>query len=118
VVLIPTKGDPEAVALNDLLKKDSEDRLRDATIVLPRDTGGLDSQGMLDGSEKSSVIDVADRSAQPQDVREGSQTSSDPERLRIVVGRDPETEEWSARRIDTDNALELGSDATATVKAS
>ena len=94
VVLIPAGGDPAPAVLADLLKGDNRRRLAEATIVLPPDAGGLDGQGMLDGSASDRVTDVADspetlRSAKGEDTRL-------PARLRVRLEQNTDTGLWSA----------------------
>lgn len=60
-VLLPVRGDPISGSLSALLEDD--DRLANATIVLPPEAGGLDERGMLDGAADTEVsihYDVAD----------------------------------------------------------
>lgn len=95
VVLLPARGGPAAVLAADLVKKENEFRLREATIVLPPDAGGLDRQGMLDGDGKERVRDVADMSAPPRKERDDG-TAEMLDRARMLLTRDAESGEWSA----------------------
>ncbi len=86
-VLLPAIGDPRMIALADIDQGDAV--LRDGTIVLRSDAGGLDEHGMLDGGRSSSVPDVADEPDTGKDaVRR---------RLRILLEQNEDTGDWIAR---------------------
>jgi CRISPR-associated endonuclease/helicase Cas3 len=104
VIFIPSRGDAEIETLGRLLAKESEDRLRDATIVLPPDIGGLDDHGMLDGSKTEAVRDVADvlPSAGKDDA-----AASIPPRMRVLLEWNGETEAWTAHALAVQAQPEL-----------
>lgn len=96
VVLLPPRGDPVLEHLAELLKKENADRLREATIVLPPGAGGLDGQGMLDGSVKDRVPDVADAA----DVTASTDAGPSPgasRRRRVLVRWNDEAGAWEEK---------------------
>jgi CRISPR-associated endonuclease/helicase Cas3 len=58
-VILPAKGPPRVGALADLIVDEDEITLRDATVVLDCDTGGLRHDGLLDEKADERVEDVA-----------------------------------------------------------
>jgi CRISPR-associated endonuclease/helicase Cas3 len=112
VVVVAPRGATEIVRLDDLVKKDREEDLREATVVLPPEAGGLDGQGMLDGSSKDVVEDVADAPGR----RETAGHSGTPERRRVLVWRNPETAGWAGRSLGTGETLDLRLEAAAPTK--
>jgi CRISPR-associated endonuclease/helicase Cas3 len=107
VVLVPPRSTPEAVLLDDLLKKDGAERLREATVVLPPEAGGLSLQGMLDGSVKEPALDVADWPRRREQGKANGDRPHTPERLRVIVARAGEDQDWTAHRLDNGTALDL-----------
>src|SRR5262249_15125712 len=101
-ILVPATGVPTEGALADLLE--DEARLRDSTIVLPPDAGGLDQRGMLQAPEAKKdpthVRDVADIPPAPKET--------EVPRLRVLLTWKAGEERWSARRLgwDDDNNLD------------
>ncbi len=89
VVLLPVDGSARLVSVEDLLVNDLP---HDATIILPPDAGGLNGHGMLDGSSPAPVSDVAD-------TAQSDQGRGLPERLRVLLQQDSESETWTARPI-------------------
>lgn len=57
---INKEGEGRSTALVALIAGD-EERLKDATVVLPADAGGLTEAGLLDGAAQRGGLDVADR---------------------------------------------------------
>jgi CRISPR-associated endonuclease/helicase Cas3 len=104
VVLVPASGAPEAVLLEDLLKKDGAGRLREATVVLPPHAGGLSLQGMLDGSVKEATVDVADRARERGDKGEATQS----DRVRVLLTYREQEDDWEARLLVPHTALDTG----------
>lgn len=98
-VLLPVTGSPELARLDKL--PEVGDRLREATLVLPPELGGLDGRGMLDGGITEPVRDVADRE------------DESPERLRILLERDAEGG-WRARALGLGDASNLAGAAAET----
>jgi CRISPR-associated endonuclease/helicase Cas3 len=86
---------PVAGLLADLLE--DEVGLREGTIVLPPEAGGLDTRGMLDGSHSERVLDVADGPSSTL----GSSRPAAPTlgRARILLDREGESGLWSYRRL-------------------
>jgi CRISPR-associated endonuclease/helicase Cas3 len=102
-VLVPPRGEPSVERLGELVRKENEDRLREATVVLPPDVGGLDDSGMLDGSKDKFVRDVADA---PVLRKGGRDEPAAPDRMRVLMTLDPETETWVARLLGTDETFD------------
>lgn len=102
-ILIPASGNPAFVRLSEM--RNNDERLREATIMLPPEVGGLDARGILNAKQTTTVIDVADGSYRASDSKE-------PERLRVFVNQDPETEELSARPVELADSWNLGAAAS------
>lgn len=101
VILQPAHGDPSVEDLSELLTKENEERLREATVVLPTDAGGLDERGMLDGTKTAHVSDVADWSQHEPGPGGKEAASGAPGRMRVLLAWDDETRSGMAEMLGT-----------------
>jgi CRISPR-associated endonuclease/helicase Cas3 len=105
-VLIPANGDSIAASLAELLKDDA--RLREATMVLPPQVGGLDERGMLDGSNAAPVHDVADKCVASKLTDESKLIRGHGfDRMRVLLTVRNETGQWTATPIATADQWDL-----------
>jgi CRISPR-associated endonuclease/helicase Cas3 len=112
VVALSPGGAPEIIRLDELLRKEGLDRLRETTVVLPPDAGGLSVLGMLAEDAKTPAADVADiPRGKRLDVGVGQ-----PERLRVLLRLDEPEEVWRAKLIGPEAETWLDLDGAATFR--